>query len=46
MQGFFSENPQEKAVKIIRYKIKGNATMIANKMFGSTFYNIKTQVSD
>lgn len=46
MQGFFSENPQEKAVKIIRYKIKGNATTIANKMFGYTFYNITTQVSN
>ncbi len=46
IQDFLSKNPQQKAVRVIRYKIKGNATTIVNKMFGYTFYNKTPQVSD
>ena len=35
--GLFEQKSAKKAVKIIRYKIKGNATTIVSKMFGYTF---------
>ncbi len=46
MQDFLNKIPQEKAVKIMRYKIKGNATTLANKKFDYPFYDITPQVSD